>query len=86
MADHCESCGKKLNEEEEKEGVCEKCKKSSDDDEEYERDEDFNDPAVTWFNLSISKEAFLVFMWIDFSFFLFLDKKEKKQEYVVLVA
>jgi predicted amidophosphoribosyltransferase len=47
MADHCEICGKKLTEEEEKEGVCEKCKKSSDEDEEVAKDEDFNDPAVT---------------------------------------
>ena len=47
MADHCEICGKKLNNEEEEEGICEKCKKSADEDEEYEKDEDFNDPAVT---------------------------------------
>jgi len=47
MVDHCEICGKKLTEEEEEEGVCEKCKKSSDEDEKYEKDEDFNDPAVT---------------------------------------
>lgn len=49
MANHCEICGKKLTEDEAEEGVCEKCKKSSDEDEEYEKDEDFNDPAVTWF-------------------------------------
>jgi ribosome-binding protein aMBF1 (putative translation factor) len=47
MADHCEICGKKLTEDEAEEGVCEKCKKSNDEDEEYEKDEDFNDPAVT---------------------------------------
>ncbi len=47
MSDHCEICGKKLTEEEEGEGICEKCKKATDEDEEYEKDDDFNDPAVT---------------------------------------
>lgn len=47
MADHCKICGKKLTEKDEEDDVCEKCKKSSDEDEEYEKDEDFNDPAVT---------------------------------------
>ncbi len=45
MVNHCEICGKKLTEEEEEEGVCEKCKKA--DDKKYENDEEFDDPAVT---------------------------------------
>ena len=45
MTTYCEICGEELASQEEEEGICEKCKKSID--EEYEKDEEFNDPAVT---------------------------------------
>lgn len=47
MTTYCEICEEELTSEEAEEGVCKKCKKSIDEDEEYEKDEEFNDPAVT---------------------------------------
>ena len=47
MTEYCEICGDELTENEEEAGICEKCKASMEEDEEYEKDEDFIDPAVT---------------------------------------
>lgn len=47
MSSYCEICEKELTPDEEEEGICGKCKKAIDEDEEYEKDEEFNDPAVT---------------------------------------
>ncbi len=47
MAEHCEICGEELDEYEEAEGICKKCKKDQSEDEEYEKDEGFIDPGIT---------------------------------------
>jgi RecJ-like exonuclease len=47
MVEYCEICGEELDENEEKEGICRKCKKEKGEDEEYEKDEDFIDPGIT---------------------------------------
>ena len=46
MAEFCENCGEELEEDEEYEGICKKCKKMESD-EEYEEDEEYIDPGIT---------------------------------------
>ena len=45
MAEFCEVCGEELDENEQVEGICSKCKKQSE--EVYEKDENYIDPGVT---------------------------------------
>ena len=46
MVEFCENCGEELEEDEEYEGICKKCKKMESD-EEYEADENYIDPGIT---------------------------------------
>jgi len=46
MTEYCEICGKELEEDEEYDGICKKCKKQEDE-EEYEVDENYIDPGIT---------------------------------------
>ena len=46
MTEYCEVCGGELDSDEEQDGICTRCKKEQK--EEYEKDEDFTDPGVTW--------------------------------------
>ena len=47
MAMYCEICGDELDTEKQAESICENCKKLRCNDFNYEKDEDFVDPAVT---------------------------------------
>jgi DNA-directed RNA polymerase subunit M/transcription elongation factor TFIIS len=47
MTEYCENCGEELEPDEEEEGICKKCKNAEETEEEYQKDEDFIDPAVT---------------------------------------
>jgi len=46
MAEYCEVCGEELDENEQYEGICRKCKKETEEGE-YEKDEDYIDPGIT---------------------------------------
>jgi predicted amidophosphoribosyltransferase len=47
MTEYCESCGEELDQNEEEEGICKRCKKEQYENEEYEKDEDYIDPDIT---------------------------------------
>lgn len=47
MVEFCEICGEELDEDEETEGICKKCKKQDESEEEYEVDEKYIDPGIT---------------------------------------
>ena len=47
MTEYCELCDEELDPDEEKDGICKRCKKELNDEEEYKSDEDFIDPSVT---------------------------------------
>ena len=47
MVEYCEICESELDEEDEAEGICKKCKAARETQPEYKKDEDFIDPAVT---------------------------------------
>lgn len=47
LTEYCEICEEELDSDEERDGICKKCKKEQSEDEEYETDENFIDPGVT---------------------------------------